>query len=343
MTPAPTTAPAPAPAGPPSGLGARRIPLGLRYMVLTGFFFSLMSLMVKLASRVLPTGEIVFARCLFSLIVTWGMLRSAGINPWGNRKGLLVLRGLTGFGGLMCFFYAISRLPLADTTVIQYTNPVFTAVLAGLFLAERTERKDVLGLVLSMAGVVLVARPSFLFGGLTSGLNLTAVGVALLGAVFASSAYTVVRKLGQTEHHLVVVFYFPLVATPVALPFMLPDARWPSSLGWLLLLGVGVFAQLGQVYLTKGLHAERAGRAMTMSYVQIVFAAVVGRLVLHRDPGALEPVGGAPGGGGDAGGVGGPAAPAAESRGRRVGAGVAGGSCPLIAGISTERISTDDP
>ena len=187
---------------------------GLRYMLLTAFFFSLMSLTVKLAGRTLPTGEIVFARCLFSLIVTWGMLRRVRVSVWGRRKGLLLLRGLTGFGGLMCFFYAISRLPLADTTVIQYTNPVFTAVLAGLFLAERTERKDLLGLVLSMAGVVLVARPSFLFGGFTAGLNLAAVGVALLGAIFAASAYTVVRKLGETEHELVIVMSFPLVATP---------------------------------------------------------------------------------------------------------------------------------
>ncbi len=264
---------------------------GLRYMLLTAFFFSLMSLTVKLAGRTLPTGEIVFARCLFSLIVTWGMLRRVRVSVWGRRKGLLLLRGLTGFGGLMCFFYAISRLPLADTTVIQYTNPVFTAVLAGLFLAERTERKDLLGLVLSMAGVVLVARPSFLFGGFTAGLNLAAVGVALLGAIFAASAYTVVRKLGETEHELVIVMSFPLVATPMAVPFMMADVRMPSPVGWLLLLAVGIFAQLGQIFLTKGLRAERAGRAMTMSYVQIVFAALWGVFFFGEIPGPLSILG----------------------------------------------------
>ncbi len=268
-----------------------RIPTGLRYMVVAAFFFSLMGLLVKLAGQRLPSAEMVLARSVVALVLSYGMLRRAHVAPWGHRKGLLVFRGLAGFLGLLCIFYALTKLPLADATVLQYTNPVFTAILAALFLKEAMDRREALGLLFSLGGVVLVAQPSFLFGVATDSLDLFAVGIALLGAVFAAIAYVTVRQLRKTEHHLVVVFYFPLVATPASVPVMIPDALWPTPLEWLLLLGIGVVTQIAQVYLTKGLHTEKAGRAMSMSYVQIVFAAIWGFLFFSEVPNPLSIVG----------------------------------------------------
>ena len=268
-----------------------RFPTGLRYMVLAAFFFSLMALLVKVAGQRLPTAEMVLARSVVAVVLSYGMLRRANVNPWGQRKGLLIFRGLAGFGGLLCMFYALTKLPLADATVIVYTNPVFTAILAALFLREMMGRREVLGLLLSLGGVVLVAQPAFLFGAAADSLDLFAVGIALLGAIFASIAYVSVRKLGETEHHLVVVFYFPLVATPASIPFMISEALWPTPVEWLILLGIGVVTQIAQVYLTKGLHTEKAGRAMSMSYVQIVFAALWGFLFFTEVPDLLSILG----------------------------------------------------
>ncbi len=270
----------------------KRIPLGVRHMVAAAFFFSLMSLLVKLAGRRLPSSEIVFARSLFSLVISYAMVRQARLSPWGRRKGLLLLRGLAGFGGLTCFFYAVTRLPLADVTVIHFTNPVFTALFAAIFLRERLGSRELLGLAASLAGVVVVTRPSFLFGSAASGLDLFAAGVALLGAALAAVAYTTVRKLGETEHPLVVVFFFPLVATPASVPLMADGALWPTPLEWMILAGVGVVTQIAQIHLTKGLHAERAGRAMSLSYIQIVFAAFWGMAVFGERPDLWTVVGG---------------------------------------------------
>jgi drug/metabolite transporter (DMT)-like permease len=253
-------------------------------MIAAAFFFSLMSLCVKLAGRTMPTGQIVLARAAISLVITWVMLRQARVRPWGHNKRLLVLRGLAGFSGLLCFFYATTRLPLADVTVIHYVNPVLTTVFAAVAIGESVRGRDVFGLLLSLSGVVLVAQPSWLFGAGGSELDLATVGIALLGAVFSAVAYTAVRKLRETEHHLVVVFYFPLLATPAAIPLTMTHAVWPTPSGWLLLLGVGIATQIAQVYLTRGLHAERAGRAMSISYVQIVFAALWGAVVFGDRP-----------------------------------------------------------
>lgn len=275
----------------PLSAPARRIPAGLRYMVLAAFWFSVMSLLVKVTGQRLSGAQMVLARSVVALALSYAMLRRVEVSPWGNRKGLLVFRGLTGFVGLLCFFYAVPRLPLADVTVIQYTNPVFTALLAALFLREGMGRREILGLLVSLGGVILVAQPSFLFAQAPESLDLTAVSVALVGAVFAAIAYTTVRKLRETEHHLVIVFYFPLLSIPASVPVMWNDALWPTPLEWLMLAGIGVTAQIGQVYLTRGLEAERAGRAMSMSYIQIVFAALWGLLFFAEVPDALSIVG----------------------------------------------------
>ncbi len=261
-------------------------------MVLAAFFFSLMSLLVKVAGQRLPSSELVMGRSVVSLVLSWLMLRRAGIDPWGIRKGLLALRGIVGFAGLLAFFYAIPRLPLAEVTVIQFTNPIFTALFAALFIRERLSLVVVISIALSLVGVTLIAQPSFLFGSAAEELDIVAVSVALLGAVFAGLAYTTVRKLRETEHPLVVVFYFPLISVPACIPIMAPVAVWPTPMEWLMLLGIGLLTQIAQIFLTRGLHKEPAGRATSVSYVQILFAALWGFLFFAEIPDPVSILGG---------------------------------------------------
>lgn len=270
----------------------RAIPQGLRYMVAAAFFFSLMSLFVKLAGRRLPASEIVFVRSVIGVLITYALVRRAGIPLWGQHKSLLLLRGAVGFCGLLTYFFAVTRLSLADVTAIFFTNPALTALSAAVVLKERMARNEILGLVLSLGGVVLVAQPSFLFGADALGLDALGVAAALAAAVFSGVAYTMVRKLRETDHALTVMFYYPLLATPLSIPVMLPAAVWPTASEWLVLAGVGVVTQVAHYFMTKGLHTERAGRAMSMSYVQIVFAVVWGFLAFGELP-ALTGIAGA--------------------------------------------------
>ncbi len=260
----------------------RWIPVGVQYMVAAAFCFSVMSLLVKVVGQELPTMTVVFARSLVTLAVTWGLLRGRGISPWGQERGLLVLRGTFGFAAVSCFFYGVTHLPLAEVTVIQYTNPVFTALIAAVVLGERLRPVESAGVALSLAGVVLVARPASLFGQV-SGLDPVAVGVAVAGAVLSASAYVTVRRLGRGEPPLVIIFYFALISTAGS-AFFLPGSPWPAGWAWVALLGVGLSAQGGQIFMTLGLKEERAGRAMSVGYVQIVFATVWGLLFFDEFP-----------------------------------------------------------
>jgi drug/metabolite transporter (DMT)-like permease len=269
---------------PKSSPSARGIPPGIRYMAAAAFFFSVMSLLVKAAGQRLPVQEVVLARSSVGAVLCYYSLRRRGVPLWGERKGLLLLRGVLGYAGLSCFFYALVHLPLAEATVIQYTNPVFTALLAVLFLSEHIRPRDLLLALVSLGGVVLMARPAFLFGGLEERLDPVAVGVALAGAVFSAAAYVTVRRLSRTEDPVVIVFYFALLATAGSIPLTAIDPVLPTAWEWATLAGIGVVTQIAQVFLTKGLREERAGRAMAVGYMQIVFAAVWGLLFFAEFP-----------------------------------------------------------
>ncbi len=250
----------------------RGISLGARYMILSAFAFSVMSLFVKLAGQRIPPHEIVAARAAISLVLSYLVLAKAGIPIWGHRKGLLIARGCVGFIALSCVYYALTVLPLAEATVIQYLHPMFTALLAAFFLRERPGVAVIACIVLSFVGLILVAQPGFLFGGDDAGLPPLALAAAVAGAFGSGAAYVLVRKLAATEHPLVIVFYFPLVALPATFPAMWLDFVWPQGVEWLLLLAVGITTQVGQVALTKGMQLETAARATSFSYIQIIFA-----------------------------------------------------------------------
>jgi len=259
---------------------------GVVYMALSAFAFSAMAVLVKLASETLATGEIVLARAVVTLALSYAMLRRAHVSPWGTpeNRGKLVVRGLIGSVALACYYISLARLPLADATTLQNTTPLVTAVLAYWLLDERVGRATAFAIASGLAGVALIVRP---FAG---GPDLAGVSVALLGAAASATAYVTVRQLQQPragkpgEHALVIVFFFPLVATPLTVPWAAADFVLPDAHQWLLLLGIGAVTQLAQVLMTMGLALERAGRATAVGYLQVCFAMLWQMLVFSAQP-----------------------------------------------------------
>ncbi|MBW3535970.1 MAG: DMT family transporter [Gemmatimonadetes bacterium] len=263
----------------------RLLSVGLWYMVAGAFAFSVMSALVKAGGATLPTMELVLGRSVGMLLLVWGTLRLRGIGLWGGERRLLVLRGVLGFIALSAFYYSVVHLPLADATVIQYTNPVWTALIAAVVLGEHLRPVEVVVSVASLLGVALVARPTFLFGGEGLGLDPLAVGVALAGAVFSAAAYVTVRRL-RGEEAMVVVWYFALISSLAALPAVVPVWVTPTPGEWGLLAAIGISTYLGQIFMTWGLQRERAGKAMAVGYLQIVFAGLWGFLFFAEVPDA---------------------------------------------------------
>ncbi len=271
---------------------------GARFMLASALAFSIMTVMVKAVGARLPSHEIVLARALVSLVLSFALVRRAGIEPLGKRRGLLMLRGLLGCAGLWCVFYAVTHLPLAEATVIQYLHPTFTTLLAFIVLRERAAPRVLVAGLVSLAGVALVASPEGFANDFARGLPLPAsplpplaLAAAIGGAFFSGAAYVAVRRLSRDEDPLVIVLYFPLVTVPITLPFVFYDFVMPTPLEATALIGIGLATQAGQVWLTRGLARLKASRATAFSYAQVVFAALWGVLFFGETPGATTILG----------------------------------------------------
>ncbi|EJO9867237.1 DMT family transporter [Vibrio vulnificus] len=267
-------------------------PLGVRYMILSALGFALMSASVKYVSvHGIPLFEIVAARALVSLIISYLDVKRKGISVWGNNKRWLFARGAVGTLALMCVYYAVTALPLAEATILQYVHPVFTALLAVLFLKERVQPATLACIALCLLGVFTMVYPSFDASGVGE-LPMLSVGIALLGAFGSSIAYVIVRKLSRTEDSSVIIFYFPLVALPVSAMLIGDDFVLPDITLILILILVGIFTQIGQFGLTKAMQTQTAGNASAYSYVQIVFSALLGVVLFNEVPSIWTLLGG---------------------------------------------------
>ena len=258
---------------------AIRITTGLRHMAVGAFWFSVMSVLVKLAGQRLPSMEIVFFRGILTLAMSYVIVKRARIEPvLGINRRLLLQRGILGAAALACFLFSLTHLPLAESTLIQYMNPIFAILVAHWWFGEKMGRGEWIALVASLTGVLLITRPAFLFGGAASDIDPWHALIALGGAMFSGSAYATIRQMPK-ERPEVVVLYLPLMSVPMSLPFIATNWHAPTWDEWLLLIGIGIATQLAQTSMTKGLQIEKTGRATMVGYVQIIFAGAWGAIL----------------------------------------------------------------
>ena len=254
---------------------------GIRFLIGSGLAFSLMSVCVKAIGGRIPISELVFARATISIIITRFFLYKNKINPWGYQKRLLIIRGLLGTVALFCIFKALTILPIATATVIQYIYPTFTVISAYIILKEFISRRIVYSIIIGWIGILLVSQPEF-----TTNSNIQetilAIIIAIFGALMTSLAYICVRKLSSREHPLVIIYYFPLGSIPLSIPFVINDFVLPTGTDWFWIIGIGIFTQIGQLFITEGLTLLPAGQATSLNYSQVIFASIWGVLIFQE-------------------------------------------------------------
>jgi drug/metabolite transporter (DMT)-like permease len=252
-------------------------------MIASAASFSVMALAAKLLPEI-PAFEKVFFRSLISVVMTIYALRAAGISLHANRKWMLLLRSIFGFGGLVCYFEAIARLPLGTSVTIYNTTPIFAAIIGIVVLKEHHGPKRIASILLAIVGIAFIK-------GFSANAPSDGVIFGLLTALFSSIAYSLVRILGKTENPLIIVLAFPLVSIPLSIALGATDFRMPSGIEWWWLLALGVGTQGGQVCLTHGLRHHTATRATQIGFVGVVFAMFFGVFAGDGLPGSVEIVG----------------------------------------------------
>ena len=250
-------------------------------LVLASLFFSIMTVCVKKIDARIPVHELVFFRSLISISITSFIIKKKEINPWGNNKTLLVIRGLLGTLALLSIFYAIRNMPLSISTVIQYTYPIFISIFASIFINEKVTKNIFFGLIFGWLGILILLNPSQL-ADLNLEISNKSVSIAFLGAISTALAYVTVKKLSYNEDVFVIIKYFPLVSIIVLSPYVIINWITPNLFELIWIISIGIFTQLGQTFLTIGLKNMQASEASSINYLQVVFASIWGILIFEE-------------------------------------------------------------
>ncbi|HVJ90244.1 MAG TPA: DMT family transporter [Labilithrix sp.] len=274
--------------------------LGL--MALGALLFSLMNFLARIATASASWASVAAARATIGALVAFTIARMRGQSLTPNNVRSIFWRSLFGTVSMVSTFYALSSrtVSLGDTVTLLNLAPVFLAVLAPIFLRERTTAGVAFAIALALLGVMLVVRPTFLFGTTTSAhISLAHVGpsatattsVAVFAALSTSIAMMLLRRVGQTESAETIAFHFSLFAA-LALSFLsLFDLRVPTSRDAACMVGAGLCAGFGQLAMTRAYALEHAARVSGMSYLSVVASALLGAAVLGERPGPTAVVG----------------------------------------------------
>ena len=243
------------------------------YLVLASLFFSLMTVCVKKIDEAIPIYELVFFRSVFSLIITSIIIKQKKIKPWGKNKSLLILRGLLGTIALICIFYSIRNMPLSISTVIQYTYPIFISIFAVLLINERINFNLIIALFLGWFGILIILNP---YQTTSYEIDKFSVFIAFTGAVTTSLAYIAVKKLSRQEDIFIIIKYFPLISVITLIPIVYANWITPQINDLIWIIGIGIFTQAGQTFLTLGLKNLPASQASSINYLQVIFGSIWG-------------------------------------------------------------------
>lgn len=258
---------------------------GALLAIFASLIFSVMNALVKTIADDIPTGEIVFFRSSIGCLLVLLLMYRHGVAFSREDRPLLVLRGTMGGLYLICYFYSIAHLTLADASMLAYLSPFFSILLSLLVLRERISANTAFWLALVIIGAVLLVRPWHF-----STYTLASL-VGVMSAVFAAIAYLSVNKLSKRHHNYEIVFYFLFIATLISLPLMWNAFVWPNLYQFAILLAIALISLLGQVVLTQAFSSDNLIVVSVVRYIGIVFNIAWGWLFWHEVPLLLSLIG----------------------------------------------------
>jgi len=259
--------------------------MGILMMILASICFTLMAVMVKYLGH-LPLTEIIFFRNLPIMLIVPLMLKNRKISFWGNNKPLLILRSLFSGSVMVAYFYSITAMNLTDAITIKQLSPFFIILLASILLGEKISFKLVTIFILAFLGAVLVVKPGF-----RSDIYPAIIG--LLAAILTAGSHVGARRLGSTDHPLVIVNYFGYIIGFAALGILLWQGNFcvPDTLNLFILILLGLAGLGGQIALTKAYQMAPTNMVSLYLYSQIIFGALLGVLLFKEIPDLLSIIG----------------------------------------------------
>ena len=267
---------------------------GIAWMLVTGLLFVGVTGVVRHLGSDMSPMQAAFIRYVFGVVLMAPVLLRrggrarlfSGESLRSRRLGLHALRGVVHAAGVMLWFYAMARIPIAEVTSLGFTAPIFTTIGAALFLGERLRAHRIGAVLIGFGGAMIILRPGF------EVISTGALAQLAAAPLFAAS-FLITKKLTETESSASIVAHLTIFVTLALLPAALMSWRTPSweELGWL--CATAVFATLGHLALTQALRATEITVTQPFSFLQLVWATLLGFYVFDERPEIWIWIGGA--------------------------------------------------
>ena len=240
--------------------------------------FSFMAIAARELSGTIDTFQILFFRSLLGLIIICLLIFA--------KKDLSLLsttrlkqhfaRNITHFGGQYGWFLGLSLLPLATVFALEFTVPLWTAIIAAIFLKERITAKKACAILLGLVAVAIIVNPG------NDIFNYASL-IVLAAAIFYALAYVSSKSLTNTEHPMTILFYMCLIQLPLGLVFTLLNWHTPNFIQWAWLLLVGVTALTAHYCITRAMQLSEVSIVVTLDFLRLPLIALVGIVLYAED------------------------------------------------------------
>ena len=222
--------------------------------------------------------EIVFFRNIFAVLIFVPVLFRAEANPLRARRfGLMTVRAVLNTVAMLSFFYALTLIPLTDVTALSFTTPLFASLLAIVFLGEKMSRRRMVGLMIGLAGALVILRP-----------GIQAIGLGSLMVLLSSGTWACalmcIKVLTRTESALTIALYAALMQVPFAFVASLFVWVWPSWWELAMLAVIGGLGGLAQLCLTQAFRDADATLVMPVDFTKLIWAGLAGFVLFAEVP-----------------------------------------------------------
>lgn len=254
---------------------------------MAAFGFSMMSVFVHLAGDMSSFQKAFFRNAGALVFVSAIMIKEhTSFIPKKGSLPALFGRAICGTIGLLCNFYAIDRLVLADANMLNKLSPFFAILFSIFLLKEKPTIIQILGVATAFVGSLFIIKPSI------GGYEVFPAFIGVMGGLGAGVAYTFVRYLGKKgENSSFIIFFFSAFSSLVCLPFMIFNFSAMSLKSFLYLVGAAVCACIGQFGITKAYVYAPAKEISVYDYTQVLFAAILGFFIFNQIPDLLSVLG----------------------------------------------------
>ena len=246
---------------------------GIFWMFVTGLCFVAVTALVKHMGSRVPPAEAAFLRYLLGLVFLLPMLkdlREARLTP--RQWKLFGMRGIFHAGAVILWFYAMTRIPIAEVTAMNYLSPVYVTIGAAIFLGEKLAMRRIVAILIALFGAAIILRPGF--REVSSGH----LAMLVTAIVFAGSYLTAKIMAGEVKPTVVVAMLSIFVPIGLA-PFAIAVWVTPSLNDLMLLFCVASFATAGHYTMTLAFAAAPVTVTQPITFLQLVWAVLLGAIV----------------------------------------------------------------